>query len=34
MTQRDIDNGIVNLVIGVAPIQPAEFVILKFRPTA
>jgi Bacteriophage tail sheath protein len=28
MTQQDIDRGIVNLVIGVAPLRPAEFVII------
>ena len=27
MTQADIDNGVLNIVIGVAPVQPAEFVI-------
>jgi phage tail sheath protein FI len=30
-TQADIDAGIVNIVIGVAPLKPAEFVILKFQ---
>ena len=28
-TQNDIDNGRVNIVIGFAPIQPAEFVIVS-----
>jgi uncharacterized protein len=28
VTQQDIDRGIVNLVIGVAPLRPAEFVII------
>jgi phage tail-like protein len=28
MTQHDIDQGIVNLVVGVAPLRPAEFVII------
>ncbi|HLW91832.1 MAG TPA: phage tail sheath C-terminal domain-containing protein [Roseiarcus sp.] len=27
-TQADIDNGIVNIVVGVAPVYPAEFVII------
>ena len=26
-TQQDIDNGIVNIVVGFAPLKPAEFVI-------
>ncbi|MEB3283268.1 MAG: phage tail sheath C-terminal domain-containing protein [Lyngbya sp.] len=30
-TQYDIDRGIVNIVIGYAPLKPAEFVILKFQ---
>jgi hypothetical protein len=30
-TQGDIDAGIVNIVVGVAPLKPAEFVILKFQ---
>jgi phage tail-like protein len=28
MTQQDIDRGIVNLVVGFAPLKPAEFVII------
>ncbi len=28
MTQRDIDQGVVILVVGVAPLRPAEFVII------
>ena len=31
MTQNDIDNGIVNIVIGFAPLKPAEFVIIKIQ---
>lgn len=30
-TQYDIDRGIVNIVVGFAPLKPAEFVILKFQ---
>ena len=30
MTQNDIDNGRLNIVVGVAPLRPAEFVILRF----
>ena len=29
MTQQDIDQGILNVVIGVATVKPAEFVILR-----
>lgn len=29
MTQDDIDKGRLNLVIGIAPLRPAEFVILR-----
>jgi hypothetical protein len=30
-TQYDIDRGIVNIVVGFAPLKPAEFVILKIQ---
>ncbi|MEO1633902.1 MAG: phage tail sheath subtilisin-like domain-containing protein [Cyanobacteria bacterium J06631_9] len=30
-TQNDINQGIVNIVVGYAPLKPAEFVILKFQ---
>jgi hypothetical protein len=33
-TQNDIDLGIVNIVVGFAPLKPAEFVILKLQPIA
>jgi phage tail sheath protein FI len=33
-TQADIDQGIVNIVVGFAPLKPAEFVILRIRATA
>ncbi len=29
MTQADIDNGRLNVLIGVAPLHPAEFVIIR-----
>ena len=29
MTQDDIDNGRLILLVGVAPVKPAEFVILR-----
>ena len=28
-TQSDIDRGIVNVVVGFAPLKPAEFVIFR-----
>ena len=30
-TQVDIDMGIVNVEIGIAPVKPAEFIVLKFQ---
>ena len=33
-TQTDIDNGIVNIVVGFAPLQPAEFVIIQIQQMA
>jgi uncharacterized protein len=30
-TQADIDNGIVNIVVGFAPLKPAEFVVVKIQ---
>ena len=30
-TQYDIDRGIVNIVVGFAPLKPAEFVILQIQ---
>ena len=29
MTQDDIDNGRLNMVIGIAPLKPTEFVIFR-----
>lgn len=29
MTQNDLDNGHLNIVIGVAPVMPAEYVIIN-----
>jgi phage tail sheath protein FI len=31
MTQEDIDQGIVNIVVGFAPVEPAEFVIITIQ---
>ena len=33
-TQADIDAGIVNILVGFAPLKPAEFVVLKFQQIA
>lgn len=33
-TQADIDLGIVNIVVGFAPLKPAEFVIIKIKQVA
>lgn len=33
-TQTDINNGIVNIVVGFAPLKPAEFVILQIEQLA
>jgi hypothetical protein len=30
-TQYDIDRGIVNIIVGFAPLKPAEFVIIKIQ---
>jgi len=33
-TQADIDNGIVNIIVGFAPLKPAEFVIISITQIA
>jgi phage tail sheath protein FI len=33
-TQQDIDNGVFNIVVGFAPLKPAEFVIIRIRQFA
>ena len=33
-TQNDIDLGIVNIVVGFAPLKPAEFVVITFQQKA
>ena len=33
-TQADINNGIVNIVVGFAPLKPAEFVVIKIQQLA
>ncbi len=33
-TQNDIDKGIVNILVGFAPLKPAEFVVVKIQQIA
>lgn len=33
-TQADIDRGIVNILVGFAPLRPAEFVVIKLQQMA
>ena len=33
-TQTDIDNGVVNIVVGFAPLKPAEFVVIQIQQIA
>jgi phage tail sheath protein FI len=33
-TQFDIDNGVVNIEVGFAPLKPAEFVVIKIQQIA
>jgi len=33
-TQADINLGVVNIVVGFAPLKPAEFVVIKFQQIA
>ncbi|MDD3872960.1 MAG: phage tail sheath C-terminal domain-containing protein [Methanosarcina sp.] len=33
-TQSDINSGIVNIVVGFAPLKPAEFVVIKIKQIA
>ena len=33
-TQNDINLGIVNVIVGFAPLKPAEFVVLKIQQMA
>jgi phage tail sheath protein FI len=33
-TQADIDRGVVNIIVGFAPLKPAEFVVLKIQQMA
>src|SRR4029078_12077691 len=30
-TQNDIDRGIVNILVGFAPLKPAEFVVIQIQ---
>lgn len=33
-TQADIDNGVVNIVVRIAPVKPAEFIVLQIQQLA
>jgi hypothetical protein len=33
-TQADIDNGVVNIMVGFAPLKAAEFVVIAIRQLA
>jgi hypothetical protein len=33
-TQADIDRGIVNIIVGFAPLKPAEFVVISIQQLA
>jgi phage tail sheath protein FI len=33
-TRTDIDNGVVNILVGFAPLKPAEFVVIKLQQTS
>jgi phage tail sheath protein FI len=33
-TQDDIDSGVVNIVVGFAPLKPAEFVLIRIQQLA
>jgi phage tail sheath protein FI len=33
-TQTDIDSGVVNILVGFAPLKPAEFVVIKLQQIA
>ena len=33
-TQADVDRGVVNIVVGFAPLRPAEFVIVRLQQLA
>ncbi|HKV40520.1 MAG TPA: phage tail sheath C-terminal domain-containing protein, partial [Blastocatellia bacterium] len=33
-TQNDIDSGVVNILVGFAPLKPAEFVVIQIQQMA
>jgi uncharacterized protein len=33
-TQADVDNGVVNIIVGFMPLAPAEFVVLQIEQLA
>jgi hypothetical protein len=34
MSQTDIDNGNLIMLVGIAPLRPAEFVVLRLQQRA
>ena len=34
MTQKDIDLGIVNLLVGFAPLKPRDFIVIRIQQVA
>ena len=33
-SQNDVDNGIITLLVGFAPLKPAEFVVIRLQQIA
>jgi phage tail sheath protein FI len=33
-TQSDVDRGVVNILVGFAPLKPAEFVVIQIQQLA
>ncbi|MFJ9005308.1 phage tail sheath subtilisin-like domain-containing protein [Streptomyces canus] len=33
-TAEDVENGVVNVLVGIAPVRPAEFVVVKIQQTS
>ena len=33
-TQTDINNGVCNIIVGFAPVKPAEFIVIQIQQLA
>ena len=33
-TDEDVANGVVNVLVGIAPVRPAEFVVVRIQQTS